>query len=203
MILKTKYLSLLLFFASWQGYAQGISFKDTIAAYNLHKIKINKTGMIVLGSWGLANIAGGGIGYFTTSHEETKYFSEMNAAWGVVNTCIAGFGLAAARRDMAAKLNYEESYHSYVANKRLFLINAGLDVVYIGTGVGLALYGQHAGKDQYLYTGFGKSVIIQGIFLLLFDNVMISAHQLDNSKWFRIMNEIRFTNSGVGFSHNF
>ncbi len=168
----------------------------------MHKCRINKTGMKVLGAWGLGNIAAGGIGYFTTNQSETKYFSEMNMAWGVVNTGIAALSLLNIRRELAANLGYEGSYRNYKANKRLYLINAGLDVVYIGIGVGLASYSQNSKltkTDRAMYGGFGKAIVIQGVFLLLFDNFMFSAHQLDNSKWFRIMDEIRFTNKTLGF----
>ena len=183
--------------------AQEISFKDTIAAYNLHRINMNKTGMKVLGSWGLVNIGVGCYSYYTTKQDEMKYFSEMNVLWGAVNMGIAAISLASVRKEMAANLNYEQSYQSYLSTKRLYLINAGLDVIYIGAGVGLTAYSRNVKKNEAIYSGFGKSVAIQGVFLLLFDNIMFSAHHLDNSKWFRIMNEIRFTNKGIGYSHTF
>ena len=159
--------------------------------------------MKVLGSWGLLNVAAGGIGYFTAKQDEPKYFAEMSLAWGTVNTGIAGLTMRALKREMALKTNSEGYYHSYLSNKRIFLINAGLDVVYIGAGVGLTAYAPQSKKDQDMYSGFGKAIVVQGIFLLLFDNVMFSAHQMDNSKWYRIMNEIRFTNRTIGIEHAF
>jgi hypothetical protein len=178
--------------------AQEISFKDSLAAYNLHRIHITKTGMEVLGSWGIVSITGGAAGYFTAKQDELKYFSEMNVLWGVVNTGIAAVSLAGVKREMAAKMEFQQSYGRYLSNKRLYLINAGLDVLYIGAGIGLTAYGQNQKKDPAIYTGFGKSITVQGIFLLLFDNIMFSANQLDNSKWFRLMNEIRFSGKSVG-----
>jgi hypothetical protein len=202
---KAKYLvlSLLFFVAMPYTHAQVVSFKDTIAAYNDARISINKKGMKVLGAWGLVNIAGGGIGYFVGKNDEGRYFGEMNALWGVVNTGISAMGLAGARREMDAKLNYKQSYDRYRANKKLYLINAGLDVLYIGTGLALNEYGNNAGRDQAIYKGFGKSIAVQGIFLLLFDNFMFASHQRYNSRWYQILNEIRVTNTGIGFSHTF
>ena len=198
----------ILFFLSLCCYAplsqaQEVSFKDSLAAYNLHRISITRTGMKVLGSWGIVNIAGGAVTYFTTTQDEWKYFSEMNVLWGTVNTGIAAVSLAGIRREMEAKMDYRQSYGRYRANKKLYLINAGLDVIYIGAGIGLTAYAQNTNKDQPIYSGFGKSIAVQGIFLLLFDNIMFSANQLDNSKWFRLMNEIRFTGNSVGFNHSF
>ena len=184
-------------------HGQEISFKDTVAAYNSQRIKINKTGMEVLGSWGLVNIAGSGVGYFAAKQDEWKYFHEMNVLWGVVNTGIAAMGMVGVRKEMAKKLNYQQAYDRYLANKKLYLINAGLDVLYIGTGIGLATYSKSAKSDKDIYSGFGKSLVVQGVFLLLFDNVMFASHASGNSKWYRLMNEIRISNAGVGFNHSF
>jgi len=197
------FILLVLFFVVDNCSAQPISFKDTIAAYNYRKATINRTGMKVLTGWGAACFAGGLAGTFTATNPETKYFCEMTAAWGAINTGIGLITLANVRKELAAKLNAEQSYRSYKDNTRLYLINAGLDVVYIGAGIGLNAYGQSTKNNAPLYQGFGKAVVMQGVFLLLFDNVIYSAHRLDNSKWFRIMNEIRFSGSTVGIVHPF
>jgi len=180
---KVKLLLLLFGGTACNVHAQQISFKDTVAAYNAHRIHTNKKGMEVLGTWGLVNIAAGSIGYFTAKQDEWKYFHEMNVLWGVVNAGITGMGLAGVKKEMAAKLNYQQSYDRYLANKRLYLINAGLDIVYIGTGVGLNAYGISTKKNADIFKGFGESITIQGIFLLFFDNVMFVSHLRYNSKW--------------------
>ena len=159
--------------------------------------------MEVLGSWGIVNIARGTIGYFTAKQDEWKYFQEMNVLWGVVNTGIAAMGLAGVRREAEKKMNYYQSYDRYKATKKLYLINIGFDVLYIATGVGLTEYGSTAKNNADIFKGFGKSVAMQGVFLLLFDNVMFAAHQRSNSKWYQLMNEIRLSNAGVGFVHDF
>jgi hypothetical protein len=202
--LVKKAVVLLLFFCiAATGYAQEIYFKDTIAAYNTKRLNTNKKGMKVLGAWGLTNIAASTVGYFTANTDEWKYFHEMNVLWGVVNTGIAGLALGGVRKEMAATLTYQQAYNRYVSTKRLYLINAGLDVLYIGTGIGLNEYGATAKKDAAIFKGFGKSLVVQGVFLLLFDNVMFASHQRQNTKWYRIMNEIRITNNGVGYIHTF
>ena len=183
--------------------AQEIYFKDSVANYNAHRLNTNKNGMEVLGVWGLANIAEGGIGYFTAKQDEWKYFSEMNVLWGVVNTGIAAMGLGGVRQEMMKKLTYQQAYDRYRANKKLYLINAGLDILYIGAGAALAAYGSSAKTNQATYDGFGKSLVVQGVFLLLFDNLMFASHQRMNSKWYRLIDEVRFSSRGVGFSHSF
>lgn len=183
--------------------AQEISFKDTIGAYNSHRIHINKTGMKVLGGWGVANAVAGGIGYFAANNDEWKYFHEMNAMWGVINAGIAWAGLAGVRKEMNAKYTYKQAYGKYRSNKKLYLINIGLDVLYVGGGVALNEAGNSAKKNQNMLHGFGKSVAIQGVFLLLFDNVMFASHHRSNSKWYQLMSELSYTGNGIGFIHNF
>lgn len=184
-------------------HAQEISFKDTVTAYNAQRIKTNKTGMKVLGAMGIMSVVSGGVGYFTVQQDEWKFFHEMNVLWGAVNTGIALFGMAGVKKEMIAQYNYKQAYDKYTANKKLYLINAGLDVLYIAGGVGLNEYGRTAGRDKAIFQGFGKSIAIQGIALLLFDNVMFAAHHRNNSKWYILMSDLRFTGNGIGFVHTF
>lgn len=86
--------------------------------------------------------------------------------WGAIDAAIAGFGLVSLRRkrsrpdaDTPAALAKET--HNL---RRLLLINAGLDVLYIvgGTVVLTQLTTDFA-------RGNGVGIIVQGAFLLLFD----------------------------------
>ncbi|MCD6012173.1 MAG: hypothetical protein K0Q79_2035 [Flavipsychrobacter sp.] len=185
------------------AHAQEISFKDTVAVYNAQRIRTNKTGMKVLGAMGIASMVSGGVGYVTARQDEWKYFHGMNVLWGAVNTGIAFMGMSGVRKEMAAKYNYLQAYNRYLSNKKLYLINAGLDVLYIAGGVALNEYGRTAGNDKAIYQGFGKSIAIQGIALLLFDNIMFASHHRHNSKWHILMYDLRFTGNGIGFIHNF
>jgi hypothetical protein len=183
--------------------AQEISFADSVDTYNKQRIKINKTGCEILGGWGVANIAEGGIGYFGAKEGQGKYFSEMNGIWGVINTGIAATGLARARRQAHDKVSYEQSYDRYLADRKIYLVNAGLDVLYVAAGVGLTAYGSSAKNNADKYAGFGKSLALQGVFLLIFDNIMILEHHRNSAKWAQLIGELRFTNHGIGFVHPF
>ena len=196
-------LLILLISLSHVLHAQVISFGDTITTYNKARLKINKTGMQVLGAWGIANIAEGGVGYFTAKQDEWKYFQGMNALWGVVNTGIAAMSLSGLRRESNEKLTFQQAYARYHSNKKIDLINCGLDVVYIGAGIGLVKYSETTKNNPALFSGFGKSFALQGAFLLLFDNIMYSSHARYNALWFRIMNEIHISGTGGGIIHTF
>ena len=200
-----KYLLTLLFICllSYCSYAQELSFKDTVSNYNRQRISRNIRGMEVLGAWGIVNMAAGTIGYFNAKEDEWKYFHGMNAAWGLMNTLIAAEGLGRAQRERRRNPDFQQSYKRYKSDKRHYLINSCFDVVYIGVGVGLTKYADKAENNPEVYRGFGKSIVLQGVFLLIFDNMMYAAQLKNNSKWHRIMHEIHITNNGMGFNYNF
>ncbi len=128
--------------------------------------------MMVLGSWAAFNIATGTYGFYNRGGDR-KYFYQMNAAWNLVNLGIAGFGFySALNADMT--LTGTEALQSLQKFDRILLINAGLDLLYIGTGAWLWNRGHRKNSDRLL--GYGKSVVLQGSFLLLFDLALYFIH---------------------------
>ncbi len=49
--------------------------------------------------------------------------------------------------------------------------------------------------------GFGKSIAMQGIALLLFDGTMYALHQKQDKKWYKLTQGICFTGNGVGYMY--
>ena len=203
--MQIKHLFFILCLFTMVSYSRGqeLSFSDSIKKYNDQRIAINKTGLEVQGAWGLANIAAGSIGYFGAKEGEGKYFSEMNGIFGILNTGVSLTGLHMVKKQLAQKFTYAESYNWYCTDKKIYLIGAGIDIIYISAGFGLAAYGLSAKSSADVYTGFGKSLALQGVFLLLFDNIMLLEHGRNTNKWYRIMDELRFTHNGVGFNYSF
>jgi hypothetical protein len=199
--LKVKYLLILLLsVAMCPAHAQEVAFRDSITAYNKHRIKINYSGTRVLALWGVSNVAAGGIGYFAARRDEWKYFHGMNAAWGAINAGIAALSLRATRKQMAEPFNSKGYYERYRHDKKLYLINAGLDVLYIAGGAAMVEYSTHNKDNAAMLLGFGRSIAVQGVALLLFDNIMLNVHLRYNARWLRIMDELRLTNNGIGLS---
>jgi len=133
--------------------------------------QINSTGMYVLGGWAVANIAIGAIGW-SNSTGSSKYFHQMNLFWNTVNLGIAGFVLYNNFNTDISMLSPDEMMARYVKTENLYLINAGLDVVYIGTGFLLKHLSNTNLNKQDLLKGYGNSVILQGGFLMIFDLIM-------------------------------
>lgn len=173
-----------------------------IKLLNNNRIQTNKAGMFVLGSWGAANIAGGLAGYAIADNAEWQSFHAMNAVWGAVNGLIAVGGYIGAKRELTLDYSMDEAYDKYKSSKRLYLINAGLDVLYIGTGAALMAYAPGFRKPQ-MWSGFGKSIAFQGIALLVFDGVMYGAHQGKNRKWIKALGGLGMTSDGIGYIYRF
>ena len=175
---------------------------ETAESLNDLRIKTNKTGMTVLGSWAAANIVYGTAGAFIAKDEEWKAFHGMNALWNTVNGVIAVTGYLGAKKEMREDLSYGDMLSRYEGNKRMFLLNAGLDVAYIAGGVILNEYADEF-KNPAKWHGFGKSIALQGIFLLIFDGTMFTLHQQQNKKWYKLIAGIRPSANGIGYCYTF
>ena len=86
--------------------------------------------------------------------------------WGVIDGGIALFGLASSRRRQARPdANNPEALQREARNlRRLLLINAALDVLYVAAGVAVVTTLATA-----FARGNGVGIIVQGTFLLFFD----------------------------------
>lgn len=92
--MRKLFLFLLFICVSFIAYAQ----TESLESFNQKRLDINKTGMMILGSWAVGNMAVSGValgrGNFT--EDRTKHFHQMNIYWNVVNLSLAGFGLYSA-----------------------------------------------------------------------------------------------------------
>jgi len=134
-----------------------------------------KTGMLILGGWAAANIAGG-LAFRANTSGSTKYFHEMNAIWNTVNLGIAAFGYFG-----AVKLATPETalglYKEQISMDKILLFNAGLDLAYIAGGVFLMERSNTVSKNTERLRGYGMSVVMQGAFLFAFDVAMVWVHK--------------------------
>jgi hypothetical protein len=164
--------------------------------YYENPISLQKSGMIVLGTWAGLNIFSGSIGYFRTGNER-KYFHQMNAAWNLVNLGIATFGYLGAT-NAVTDITSTEMIAEMSKFDRILLINAGLDLAYIGTGVYLWNRGLKKESDRLL--GYGRSIVVQGAFLLVFDLILYSLHSPLTSDLMNNSGQVSFTGNGFRIS---
>jgi hypothetical protein len=134
-----------------------------------------QTGMLVLGSWATANIVTGLIGRSQTEGSRSRFY-EMNAIWNSVNLGIAVFGYISAQK-LDPSGSAFELYKSQQQLDRVLLINAGLDIAYMATGLWMRERSKNISGNPDLWLGYGNSIILQGAFLFVFDLAMFGLHQ--------------------------
>ncbi len=144
---------------------------QTSADYYQHTIDINKTGMYILGGWALTNMVVGGYGWSQKSGVD-RHFHQMNLLWNTVNLTIAGIGLYSALQTDVTSLDWPGVLSEQRKTENIYLINAGLDVLYMGTGYYLTRLASKKINSHDMLKGFGYSVVMQGAFLFVFDLVM-------------------------------
>jgi hypothetical protein len=137
-------------------------------------VKIRKTGMAILGTWAVGNMITGAIGR-KRAIGQTAYFHEMNLIWNVVNLGIAGAGYyftaTGEMPDNPAALVTDQ-----VSFQKTLLFNAGLDLAYIAGGFYLIERAKNTTNKPERLKGYGKSVVLQGSFLFIFDIILHTVH---------------------------
>lgn len=153
--------------------APGTALELAMREHALRRRKLDLVGSSVLLGWAVGNVAVGAVGWATAEEPEWVAFHQMSIAWNGINLGLAIPGLVNGlreprERDLGGLLRAG-------SNSRLvYGINTGLDVGWILGGALLWQHGEAA--DDPLFVGFGRSVVVQGGFLLLFDAVMTALH---------------------------
>lgn len=124
-------------------------------------------GMISLTSWASLNIAGGSAGYFMSNQPEWKYFHEMNVFWNTVNLGLGIYGLCSLKKPDQI-WDFDKSMKAQKKLERIFLVNSCIDVLYIGGGA-VMLHMANNREAAHRLSGYGRSLILQGSYLFLFD----------------------------------
>jgi len=185
-----------------KGIAQDSSF---LYQYNKGRINSTKTAMLVLGGWGLANIAAGITGN-ATAHGEAKYFHQMNAIWGAVNLGIAAAGYFGNRKLDPGRYNWQGSVQEQHKIEKIFLVNGALDLAYMAGGLYLREHGKTKlfGTGHDRWKGYGNSLIFQGAFLLLFDGINFTLHHGHGKRLFQHFNDLQLAVSpgGIGMVYS-
>jgi len=190
--MKNTILSIALLAAGLYAQAQ-----RELPQFNKERLRINQTGFLVLNAWSVANLATGLIAQ-SSAGGEAKYFHRMNAIWGGVNLLIALPAYINARKSKT-DLTLEASARGQAAIEKTFILNAGLDIAYLaGSTWFLEKATTSANPDKY--RGYGKSILMQGAFLLLFDAVMFTTHNRHGKKLYKALNGLQLAPNNIGFN---
>ena len=168
--------------------------------FNTQRYRTDQKLMLSLGSWASTNIVGSGIGWARSNSEENKYFHQMNVMWNLVNLGLAIPGYIKAKKDNSVT----SVYHLLEAQRKtetVFLVNAGIDLAYIGSGLLLKSQAPNVEKSSQ-FMGYGNSMILQGGFLLLFDWIAYTVHRKNaKNQLAPILQKIEPSDQGIGLKY--
>jgi hypothetical protein len=195
--MKFKFILIAITFS----YSSMLLAQDSSDALTLSN-NTNHTGMLILGSWALANFAYGG--YDWAKHNDSrKYFGQMNVMWNLVNAGIVGFALYQHYSTDFSMLSPEQMLSRHNQTMNLYLINAGLDVLYAAGGWYMLRASQKNEKYSDLLKGYGQSVILQASFLFVFDLAMYFIQQSNTSNFNLPLQSIALGQNGIAFTFVF
>jgi hypothetical protein len=186
---------ILMFICLVAGSSQSFSQKVNLTAFEKERVRYSKNAMIGLASWSVANIVGSGIAT-NTRNKEMRNFHQMNVMWGGINLAIAGLAYRGANREKIDNPTMESVLKHQRKIEKTYLINAGLDVVYIGSGLLMNKTSDNQ-KNPEKFKGYGNSIMVQGGFLLLYDAVMYAIHR-KHGKLLKGMGDKVTLNAGPG-----
>lgn len=98
-----------------------------------------------------------------------------------MNISLATAGYFGAKDNLNKQLSLAQSLNDQNKIEQILLLNAGLDVGYMAAGLYLNERGLRKSSDRL--QGYGKALLLQGAFLLVFDGVLYSVHK-NNGKGF-------------------
>ncbi len=195
---KSLFLTVILCFVTFQVMGQDAD----LLQFNTERLQVNKTGMLVLGGWAVGNI---GINAFMTRNASGSdaHFYRMNIYWNVVNLALAIPGLRHSIITDPASLDLAASVSEYHRMGKILLINAGLDVAYITGGFLMKEMAKTRENKFNILNGYGRSLILQGGFLLAFDLILYTALQSKGDKLTKILEAVQLAPGGVGLTITF
>ena len=197
--MKNVSLALVFFFSAFTfSFGQQLDLPE----WNAQSLDKQQKGMLVLASWAVGNIVWGSIAA-RNAGGSTRYFHQMNAAWNTVNLGIAVLGYYQAQQTDPATWSLAESIRQNYKLEKILLFNTGLDLAYMAGGAWMIEKGKTAVENQERWKGFGKSLILQGAFLLVFDIASFAIHAADNSQLENLTGKLQFGGNTAHLLLNF
>ncbi len=149
---------------------------DPFQQYEFQRQEINRSAMLVLGSWAVGNMLVGTYGHFNTSGQACE-FHQFNFMWNAVNLGIAAFGYYQAANADPMALGHVDIIREYNTLQNILLLNVGLNVSYMATGLYLRERSKNSINHADRLRGYGNSLLLQGAFLFLFDTSLFFIHR--------------------------
>jgi hypothetical protein len=190
------FLTMILFF-------NGLSQQNEIQSYLLKRQQIGRSGMVAYTSWSSVNLAAG-VTCWASFQNEGKYFGQMNVLWSLINLGIAIPGLIGSHKKIAENATLGRLIQQQYTSETTYLINGGLDFLYIGTGAFLRAIADNHPKSQYQLLGYGDAFLLNGAFLLFFDFIQYFRHRNQRVHAKNLfLDRLTISDNGIGVKYTF
>lgn len=196
---KSIFLTLFMIFITFEVMGQN----SDLTTFNTERLQVNKIGMLVLGSWAMGNFAVNGFALRNPASAEQAHFYRMNIYWNVVNLALALPGLRYSMITDPSTIGLAETVGEYHQMGKIVLMNAALDVAYVTGGFLMKEMAKTRANKQDILNGYGKSLILQGGFLLAFDVVLFTALQTKSATLNNILETVTVNANGIGLTLRF
>lgn len=146
---------------------QAQSSIDTTRAYQ-KDWRLIRNGMLSLTGWATVNMGSA----LLLSHTDNQwgYFHQMNGLWNTVNFGLGAMGTYRAIRKLR-KPDFDNHLRDMNKMGRVLKINGYVDIGYMAAGAGAWALANQFGNPA-MAQGYGKSLLLQGAFLFVFDWAM-------------------------------
>lgn len=186
-------------FCSFSLFAQELELLE----FNQERLGIQKVGMLTLGSWALGNMAINGALLDNPTSNEQGHFYRMNIFWNLVNLGLAVPAYIGAMKTDPNAMQLMESAQEFHRMNKILFVNVGLDVAYITGGFLLKEMAKSRPNKPDMFRGYGRSLILQGGFLLLFDIALVSILESKSTQLNQLLESVSFTGSSVALTFTF
>ncbi len=119
----------------------------------------------VLWAWGLGSVAAG-MPALLSCDQRIRQAGMQAVVWGAIDAGLAWFGQRGARDKISQ--GAKDGLRQARRFRTILLINVGLDVGYVAGGWALL----HGARDRDERVGMGLGIVVQGLFLLVYDSVL-------------------------------
>lgn len=155
---------------------------DELKDYDQRFHLILEKHLALLGWWCFINLGIGLLGVYLWNHF-WDYFFLMNISWAVINFSIVYWIFHHIILRKQTKLTVYQRFENQRHVDRMLLLNIGLDISYVFAGLYLQTLGRLPEVSHpELWSGFGWSILIQGVFLCIHDNVFYQLHRKNFKK---------------------
>ena len=143
--------------------------QDSTSIHDLF-YKKQQQSLSLLSGWSVGNLIYSPLATKNLFSPETtnEHFHQMNFSWNLLNVGIAGLGHIIVNRDSKKPWDMKTLYDKKKKAEKSIIINMGLDLAYMVTGLLLK-----NNSESFMNKGYGNSLILQGGYLLFYDAIFL------------------------------